>query len=1004
MASCTITLPGGTAPSLVKFRIPFHSDKQNEDCLSRVILVIDRSGSMSGGPWKQVQSAVQAIYEMNQKLTRDASFEPIVITYNDTASITDLASIAKTAACGSTDFVKAFQQIQTTMKQINVKKRIVIIFMTDGCDSCNRPNAIIDAQTKLRMFLKNFGLNCVVHVIGYSKDHDLNMMNTLKTLGTTEGVYRYAEDSMRLDEKFRELFEFADLTVEFKIKLPNIKESIKITGEIIDSDYIEGECWLSLNKNIKDPIEISIGRNHYNVIPTFIEPNTIFLIKSLSKRTNDVTTQKELDEIQNEIQQVKMFGRSIGATKADRQLAIDLRSELQTRLDALHSIMGDIARGTLNQTAALAKMNDLRYADKFSKSSRQRRMDQRAVRNQANLQLIDKKLNELKFNEDTAFTNVDLMTFTCCLTLNTCRDMMIDSLDDIMGVGLVVERQEHVVDAPTLISVKHVSVTILSRSACDDAIKMKLNIGDAAQLHGGFISSKTTAPVTSTNLNQQKLNNNQSEFTRGVAAEPINTFLPLYICDAHFERVQIMLEPILGYIFTLDIAGYKNDQLLGLYSILGQMMNACSRNSSEREEIILYEFTRLCHGLLPRTLEYLGQENDILKKFLTNPTGRSKAHIQNLMTLFGYIHALDIKTIDETLRYAIVEELYRRHFSYVYHNTSENIINEHLQSLLYDKDDDNNNNNNNNNDTNNELNINDLSFVKTKNDKTNDGHFGKYARAILKKNEKNPKIPIENIDIEYEIPEREISLMNNKIRSKMIELLSSFSIKPFQNVLDRLGIRMMDISNEHECLILRSMLVQCLRFYSNESINSAILNKTFFNVQTDSEQILRVAHEEFNANRQNLTANKIEQIRILELARRTVLTNDIGVYLGRMMAYAPTRGGKIFDTILSLLLDRTQKQVPLLAEKISIIFTGRYKEHRDAEKEFDVLSNGIAWFPDRSIINRVKEALGEDQWDDLDRLMSGRTCGHVYRLSDIPNRHGYCNSHPNPLLVVQWSP
>ncbi|CAF1338971.1 unnamed protein product [Rotaria sp. Silwood1] len=1003
MASCTITSPGGNAPSLVKFRIPFHSNKQNEDCLSRVILVIDRSGSMCGGPWKQVQSAVQAIYEMNQKLARDASFEPIVITYNDTVSVTDLASIAKTTACGSTDFVKAFQQVQNTIKQINVKKRIVIIFMTDGCDSCNRPNAIIDAQTKLRMFLNKSGFDCVVHVIGYSKDHDLNMMNTLKTLGTTEGIYRYAEGSMGLDEKFRELFEFADLTIEFTIKLPNIKEPIKITGEMIDSNYVEAECWLSLNENIKDPIEIIIGTNHYNIIPKSTEPDTIFIIKSLSKRTNDITTQNELDQIQNELQQVNMFGSYLSGTKTDRQLAIELRVELQTRLNTLHSIMADIARGTLNQTAALAKMNDLRYADKFSKSSRQRRMDQRAVRNQANLQLIDKKLNELKFNQETAFNNVDLTTFTCCLTLNNCQDMMIESQDDIMGVGLVVERQEHVVDAPTLISVKHVSVTILSRSACDDAIKMKLNIGDAAQLHGGFILSKSNAPTTSTNFKQRKSNNQQqSEFTRGVAAEPINTFLPLYICDAHFERVQIMLEPILGYIFTLDITGYKNDQLLGLYSILGQIMNASPRNGSEREEIILYEFTRLCQNLLPRTLEYLGQENDILKKFMANPTGRSKAHIQNLMTLFGYIHALGIKTIDESIRYAIVEELYRRHFSYIYHGTSDNIINEHLQSLLYDKDDD--NNNNNDNDTNKESNINDLSYVKTKNDKTNDGHFAQYARAVLKKNEKNPKIPTENIDIEFEIPERPISIMNNKIRSKMIELLSPFSIKSIQNVLDRLGIRMMDISNEQECHILRSMLVQCLRFYSNESINSAVFNKTFFDVRTDSERILIAAHEDFDANRQTLTKNRIEQIRALEIARRTVLTKDIGVYLGRMMIYAPTRGGKIFDTILSLLLDRSQKQVPLLAEKISIIFTGRYKEHHDAEKEFDVLSNGIAWFPDRSIINRVKEALGEDQWDDLDRLMRGRTCGHVYRLSDIPNRHGYCNSHPNPLLVVQWSP
>ena len=635
--------------------------------------------------------------------------------------------------------------------------------------------------------------------------------------------------------------------------------------------------------------------------------------------------------------------------------------------------------------------------NRFSKSSRQRRMNQRAVRNQENLLSIDAKLNELEFDKETAFINVDLTTFTCCLTLNTCRDMMVESQDDIMGVGLVVERQEHVVDAPTLISVKDVSVTILSRAACDDAIKMKLNIGDAARLHGGFVASKANAPTTSTSIAQRKTINQQSEFTRGVAAEPINTFLPLYICDAHFERVKVMLEPMLGYLFTLDITGYKDDQLLGLYSILGQMMNASSQNESEREEIILHEFKRLCSALLPRTLEYLGEENDILKKFMASPTGRSKAHIQNLMTLFGYIHALGIKTIDESIHYAIVEELYRRHFTYLYHGISESIVDGHLQSLLYDKDDA----KYDNNDI--ESNANDLSYVTTKNSKANDGRFALYARAVLKSKEKNPKVPVEDIHVEYKIPERPISPINSKIRSKMMELLAAFTIKPIQNVLDRLGIRMMNISDEQECLILRSMLVQCLRFHSNESINSAVLNKTFFNAKTDYEQILVVAHKTFDANRQKLTTTKIEQIRTLELARRIVLTNDIGVYLGRMMVYAATRGGKIFDTVLDLLLDRSQKQVPLLAAKISIIFTGRYKEHCDAEKEFDVLSNGIAWFPDRSIINRVKEALGQDQWDDLDRLMSGRTCGHVYRLSDIPNRHGYHNSNPNPRLVVRWS-
>ncbi len=87
------------------------------------------------------------------------------------------------------------------------------------------------------------------------------LMDALKTLGTTEGVYRYAEGSVGLDEKFRELFEFADVSVELTLKLPNIQQPIKLTGEIINSDTIEAECWLSLTEELKDPLEISIGNN-----------------------------------------------------------------------------------------------------------------------------------------------------------------------------------------------------------------------------------------------------------------------------------------------------------------------------------------------------------------------------------------------------------------------------------------------------------------------------------------------------------------------------------------------------------------------------------------------------------------------------------------------------------------------------------------------------------------------------------------------------------------------
>lgn len=257
---------------------------------------------------------------------------------------------------------KVFRQVQETITQIGSNQRIAVIFMTDGCDTCNSPGAIDDAQTKLKSFFKKSAPNSVVHVIGYSKDHDLKMMNLLKSLGQTEGVYRYAEGSTELDEKFQDLFEFADLTAELSLQMSHMSQPMKITGEWIDSDTIEAECWLSIPDCVEQPIKISIGSENYEIHPMMTEKDILFQLKLLSKRATDIQTQEELNQIQSELQSIDMFGTSI--KKADRQYLIDVRTELQTRLNTMHTLMADIARGTLNQTAALAKMNDLRYADK----------------------------------------------------------------------------------------------------------------------------------------------------------------------------------------------------------------------------------------------------------------------------------------------------------------------------------------------------------------------------------------------------------------------------------------------------------------------------------------------------------------------------------------------------------------------------------------------------------------------------------------------------------------
>merc|ERR1719160_1707498 len=93
--------------------------------------------------------------------------------------------------------------------------------------------------------------------------------------------------------------------------------------------------------------------------------------------------------------------------------------------------------------------------------------------------------------------------------------------------------------------------------------------------------------------------------------------------------------------------------------------------------------------------------------------------------------------------------------------------------------------------------------------------------------------------------------------------------------------------------------------------------------------------------------------------------------------------------------------IPQLAEKLRVLLTGKIRL-KGQEEERDLLADGSAWVhcPEETA-RRILEALGEEEFARIEASMHGNW-GHVYRLSDIPNRHGHCNSNPNPALTKRF--
>lgn len=90
---------------------------------------------------------------------------------------------------------------------------------------------------------------------------------------------------------------------------------------------------------------------------------------------------------------------------------------------------------------------------------------------------------------------------------------------------------------------------------------------------------------------------------------------------------------------------------------------------------------------------------------------------------------------------------------------------------------------------------------------------------------------------------------------------------------------------------------------------------------------------------------------------------------------------------------RRKHQISRLPEKMKVLLTGKYEEQ-------PVIGNGNAWVPERENRKRFIAAMGLDEYLEAEMLVRGVFQLHVYRESDLPNRHGHCNS--NPYVPLEW--
>lgn len=187
----------------------------------------------------------------------------------------------------------------------------------------------------------------------------------------------------------------------------------------------------------------------------------------------------------------------------------------------------------------------------------------------------------------------------------------------------------------------------------------------------------------------------------------------------------------------------------------------------------------------------------------------------------------------------------------------------------------------------------------------------------------------------------------------------------------------------------RLLMCQVILCHSNSKARAAVSSKQYidFALKVDYKEELRKLDSHLIKMREEAIKDVMESVQNMRANYCMLHTPSMWAFIGYLMCTYKERGQGFSDLVSTIVDDNCQETFPLLSDKVRVMFLGKYNDHA-------VLAKGNVWIPDAKLSKKFATVLGEEVWNDIE--LSIRSCVqlHVYRESDIPNRHGHCNSNP----------
>jgi hypothetical protein len=471
-------------------------------------MVLDRSGSMCGGPWKALIEGAKQVATRIYGQNEFSHFSTLFFNHTCTAMPSDnlddfKKKISQVDPKSKTDFVSTFDKIKGYCEK-QKPDDLTVLFLTDGNDTCNDPSKVNSTLDDLKMYLNKNEIISRFFTIGLSSDHDTVLLSRIATTGSELGNFffvDYSEESSTrnykdvIKECLIKTFDLGipgnslqvELTFNDVVKRMNLvpPEEVKkdpeeckdkvYRGNVILEQLPEGQIEIrliaqetsifcepselqnpNLDKVLKTEIDL-INKIFFDLIQNVVNvPNlTVEESKAIYEKV------QKLDERVSEMitEGFKVKNREV--RKAVIQSCQNFKDKCLTVYETLREVI--VNKKTLD-LSKIAKLNDLAYKAIRSKGLK-KKLDERAMRNEdyyKKLQeQIDSKLKSFDLS-DLALKHQEIIELVgdCPLTCLNAIEAMGEG--DCLGICLDVARSEAAIADPNQLVVKDVIPTFMS--------------------------------------------------------------------------------------------------------------------------------------------------------------------------------------------------------------------------------------------------------------------------------------------------------------------------------------------------------------------------------------------------------------------------------------------------------------------------------------------------------------------------------------------------------------